>query len=125
MTRPLSPTDIRCKDGVVFTVDRKCGSITVFATFRDDLRTSSGLARYDTFHEPGDARAEHTGMPVEIVRAYAKAHGGVAEAGPQALALLKELPSQTAPVPDPEPPPALLRRGCPGRSRGGRSPGGS
>lgn len=97
MTRPISPTDILCKDGKLFSVAMKCGAITVFATFRDDLRAASGLARFSTFHEPGDTCAEHTGMPVEIVRAYAKAHGGVAEVGAEALALLKSLPSQADP----------------------------
>ncbi len=91
MTPPLAPTDVLCKDGRLFSVDRKCGQITVFASFRDRIAVDAGLARFTTFHEPGDACAEHAGMPVEVVREYARLHGGVAQAGEQALALLKEL----------------------------------
>lgn len=98
MTFPLKPADVRCKDGTRFIVTGTPGHVVVFATFRDKAVIECGLGRYHTFHEPGDLRAEHQGMPVEIVRAYAKAHGGVAEAGEKALALLKTLPSQAEPV---------------------------
>lgn len=126
MTRPISPTEIRCKDGRVFSVQRLGGGITVHADFRDPAVVASGLGRFPTFHEPGDGSAEHTGMPVEILRAYAKAHGGVAEAGAEALALLKGLSSAAAePAPAPEQPAPAVEEAAPGRpfllgSRGGR-----
>ncbi|MFC6776570.1 hypothetical protein [Methylobacterium gregans] len=128
MTRPVSPTEIRCKDGRVFSVERMGGGITVFADFRDPAVDATGLGRFQTFHEPGDGSAEHTGMPVEIVRAYAKAHGGVAEAGAEAVALLKALPSRPAlpaaePAPAPEQPaPAVEEAAAPRPFPG--SPGG-
>ncbi|QRE76836.1 hypothetical protein [Methylobacterium aquaticum] len=110
---PLRPNSIRCKDGHVFSVgpegchDCPGARVVVYANFRDAMRQSSGLARFEIFHEPGDASAEHAGMPVEIVRAYARAHGGVAEAGALALEFLKRLPSATSdPAPTPEAPPA-------------------
>lgn len=103
MTRPIDPTAILCKDGRSFSVDRKCGRVTVFASFRDRLAVDAGLARFTTFHEPGDACAEHAGMPVEVVREYARLHGGVAQAGEQAIALLKELAGETAAPPEPAP----------------------
>lgn len=104
MTRPIDPTEVLCKDGRIFSVDRKGGRVTVYASFRDRIAVDAGLARFTTFHEPGDACAEHAGMPVEIVREYARLHGGVAQAGEQALALLKELageaPAAEAPATD-------------------------
>ncbi len=113
MSMPLKPNAVRCKDGTVFSVgpegcrDRPGARVVVHASFRDAMRQSSGLAQFEIFHEPGDASAEHAGMPVEIVRAYARAHGGVAEAGPEALAFLKRLASAAAetPAPIPEAPP--------------------
>ncbi len=103
MTRPIDPTEVLCKDGRIFSVDRKGGRVTVYASFRDRIAVDAGLAKFTTFHEPGDACAEHAGMPVEIVREYARLHGGVAQAGEQALALLKELAGEadapTAPPP--------------------------
>lgn len=101
MTRTIDPTEVLCKDGGSFSVSRKGGRIAIFASFRDRLAVDAGLARYTTFHEPGDACAEHTGMPVEVVREYARLHGGVAQAGEQALALLKELAGETATPPEP------------------------
>jgi hypothetical protein len=114
VTTPIRPTQIRCKDGKIFSVQRLGGGITVHADFRDPAVVASGLGRYMTFHEPGDGSAEHTGMPVEIVRAYAKAHGGVAEAGAEALALLKKLPSEAA-APAPEQPAPAVEEAAPGR----------
>ncbi len=114
MSTPLKPNAIRCKDSTVFSVgpegcrDRPGARIVVYASFRDAMRQSSGLARFEIFHEPGDASAEHAGMPVEIVRAYARLHGGVAEAGEKALEFLKRLPSAAdtpAPIPEAQPEP--------------------
>ncbi|MCJ2078773.1 hypothetical protein MKK68_24550 [Methylobacterium sp. E-016] len=92
------PTTVSCKDGSTFLVTGSPGHVVLFATFRDKAVVSTGLGRFQTFHEPGDLRAEHKGMPVEVVRAYAKAHGGVDHAGEEALALLKSLPSTAEPV---------------------------
>jgi len=93
--RPIEPNAVLCKDGRMFSVRRGGRGIILDADFRDPAVVSSGLGRFTVFHEPGDGSAEHGGMPVEIVRAYARAHGGVAEAGEQALSLLKELAGET------------------------------
>lgn len=88
---------ILCSDGVRFRVyERPPGRILVDAGFRDRATDASGLGAYQTTQKPGDLTATHEGMPVEVVRAYAKAHGGVAEAGDTALALLKRLPTAAA-----------------------------
>lgn len=114
MSTSLKSTDVRCKDGVIFSVGPEgCrnspgAQVVVYAPLRDPAVAASGLAKFETFHEPGDARAEHAGMTIEVVRAYARLHGGVAEAGPEALEFLKRLPSaEVEPAPVPEAPPAV------------------
>ena len=92
---PIDPHRIACRDGVVFFVrERATGTIVVSALHDDAVSLSCGLSRYRAPHRPGEAYAEHTRMPVERVRAYAIGHGGVAEGGPVAIALLKKLRSE-------------------------------
>jgi hypothetical protein len=91
---PIDPNRIACKDGVVFFVkERATGAIVVSALREDPVSLSCGLARFQTARA-GERHAEHQGMPVEAVRAYAMGHGGVAEGGAVAIALLKRLPSR-------------------------------
>lgn len=88
---------IICRDGVRFRVyERPPGRILVDAGFRDRCTDTSGLGAYQTIHVAGSLTATHEGMPVEVVREYAKAHGGVEEAGATALALLQRLPTAAA-----------------------------
>lgn len=109
MTTP-DPHKISCRDGIAFYVRERHGRIIVEAGWRDRVLQASELARYQAGRDPGELSARFEGMPVETVRAYAKAHGGVSEAGERALALLKRLPSAAAaanePAPVPEAPPA-------------------
>jgi hypothetical protein len=94
---PIEPNTIQCRDGVLFRVyERRPDRILVDAGFRDRATDASGLGAYQTAHKPGDLTATHEGMPVEVVRSYAKAHGGVAEAGATALALFQRLPTAAA-----------------------------
>lgn len=89
--------NIICKDGVRFRVyEKPPGRILVDAGFRDRATDTSGLGAYQTIHVAGELSATHEGMPVEVVRAYARAHGSVAEAGATALALLQRLPTAAA-----------------------------
>ncbi len=111
MTRAVRPTEIRLRDNVYVTVSQNQGSetVTLYAppNHRDPKIDASGLGPHQSWFEPGDGSAEYKGMPVEAVRAYCRLHGGVAEAGEMALALLKKLPSAAAePVPAPEQPSA-------------------
>ncbi len=85
------------RSGQAFSVAGAPGNVTLYVDFRDRHADACGLSRFMTFHEPGDGTAEHQGMPVEVVRAYTKIHGGVAQAGSEALALLKSIPSAEAP----------------------------
>lgn len=90
------PTRISCRDGTVFFVkERATGAIVVTALREDAVSLSCGLAHFQTARS-GERHAEHKRMPVEVVRAYAIGHGGVAEPGPVAIALLKKLPSRNA-----------------------------
>lgn len=92
---PIEPNRIACKDGVTFFVKERATGAIVLSALRDDsVSQACGLWRYRTAHRPGELYAEHQGMPVERVRAYALGHGGVAEGGPVAVALLKRLPSE-------------------------------
>lgn len=98
----IRPDALVLKSGVHISVSRSrpAASITLYAppSHRDPHVPASGLAAFQTWFEPGDGNAEFTGMPVEIVRAFCKLHGGVAQAGEEALVLLKALPSQPDPV---------------------------
>lgn len=105
--RTARPNEVILRSGQGFSVAGTPGSVTLHASFRDKHASACGLSRYMTFHEPGDGTAEHQGMPVEIVRAYTKIHGGVAQAGAEALALLKSLPSAEAPPAGPSIPEAV------------------
>lgn len=90
------------KSGVHLSVSRRRpgSAITLYGppSHRDPHVPASGLAPFQTWFEPGDGNAEFSGMPVEVVRSFCKLHGGVAQAGQEALALLKMLPSQADPV---------------------------
>lgn len=91
----IEPNRIACRDGVVFYVrERATGAIVLSALRDDSVSQACGLWRYRTAHRDGELYAEHENMPVEVARAYALGHGGVAEGGPVAIALLKRLPSE-------------------------------
>jgi hypothetical protein len=131
VTRAVRSTEIRLRDNVYISVSKDPGSDTVMfyapPRHRDPKIDTSGLGPHQSWFEPGDGSAEYKGMPVEAVRAYCRLHGGVAEAGEMALALLKKLPSGAAePAPLPSSPlPRRSRR--PLRRalfRSGGSPGG-
>lgn len=93
----VEPNRIACRDGVVFFVkERATGVIVVTAPREDAVSVSCGLSRYRIPARAGEPYAEHQGMPVEAVRAYAMGHGGVAEPGAVAVALLKKLPSRNS-----------------------------
>jgi len=93
----IEPNRIACKDGTTFFVrERATGAIVLSALRDDSVSQACGLWRYRTAHRPGELYAEHQNMPVERVRAYALGHGGVAEGGPVAVALLKRLPSEAS-----------------------------
>ena len=100
MTRAVRSTEIRLRDNVYISVSKDPGSDTVMfyapPRHRDPKIDTSGLGPHQSWFEPGDGSAEYKGMPVEAVRAYCRLHGGVAEAGEMALALLKKLPSGAA-----------------------------
>ena len=98
MTAIDHATDIRLKDGTTISVHSPAGGSVIVTTPVDEAVEATGLAAYRSAPVGSNGRGMHEGMPVEIVRAYCRAHGGVAEAGETALALLKTLPSSADPV---------------------------
>lgn len=98
MTALDRATDIRLKDGTTISVHTPGGGVVIVTTPVDEAAAATGLSAYRSAPVGSSGQGMHAGMPVEIVRAYCRAHGGVAEAGETALALLKSLPSQADPV---------------------------
>ncbi len=120
---PLSPINLRCKDGAVisildplrrldpsqeeetFIVDP---GVRMRAVPEDPAVEASGLARYWRSHDRREGNdALYACVPVAMVRAFIRLHGGFAEAGEEALAELKRAgeaekaapaPKQPAPV---------------------------
>lgn len=106
MTRlPIRSEHLRCKDGALISilppfrrldtsqegeVDIVDPPVRLRAVPEDPAVQASGLAAYWRHHNrrEGDD-AEYSRVPVAIVRAFVRLHGGVAEAGEEALAELK------------------------------------
>ncbi len=91
-------TDIRLKDGTIISVHTPGGGLVIVSTPPDDAAEATGLAAYRSAPIGTSTMATHSGMPVEVVRAYCRAHGGVAEIGETAQRLLRTLPSEADPV---------------------------
>ncbi|ARO53971.1 hypothetical protein B2G69_07275 [Methylorubrum zatmanii] len=102
-------TNLLLRDGTLIAVHAPCPRLISVAAPEDEIATETGLARYRTECAGKSLWAIHQGMPIEIVRAYCRGHGGVERAGATALDLLKRLPSAPAeaePAPAPEAEPA-------------------
>lgn len=97
MTALDRATDIRLKDGTIFSVHSPGGGRVIVATPIDEAVEATGLAAYRSEPVGSSGLGMHTGMPVEIVRSYCRAHGGVAEIGETAQRLLRTLPSAADP----------------------------
>lgn len=98
-------THIRLRDGTLMAVHAPGPRMIVVSAPEDEVATECGLGRYRTDRSGSGMWAFHQGMPVEVVRAYCRGHGGVERAGATALDLLKRLPSrpaaaETAPAPE-------------------------
>lgn len=92
-------THIRLRDGTLMAVHAPGPRLIIVSAPEDEIAMETGLARYRRERAEGAMWALHEGMPVEVVRAYCRGHGGVERAGETALALLKRLPSAPAPEP--------------------------
>lgn len=94
MSLPLGTGEVLCKDGARFSIRTDAAAHVVISAHSHDVDAQrvSGLGRHLGSHEPGDLRAEFRGMSAETVRAYIRAHGGFADAGPYARASLRALP---------------------------------
>lgn len=103
----IQPNHVLCKDGTRFSVGDAQGrnAGTIFLPAHDKKAAEAGLAPFDSFYEPGDASAEYRGMPVALIRAYCRLHGGVAEIGPRAKAALQALSDREAQALADMPPP--------------------
>lgn len=89
MPRHPKPNCVVCRDGVGLRVESRDGALAVFALARDGLRSKAGLADYESAGQESGLEARHEGVPVEVVRAYVRAHHGVEAIHPVALAILK------------------------------------
>lgn len=101
-------THIRLRDGTLMAVHAPGPRMIVVSAPEDEIAAECGLARYRTDRSNGAMWAFHKGMPVEVVRAYCRGHGGVERAGATALDLLKRLPAapaaaEAAPAPEASP----------------------
>ncbi|QDI79008.1 hypothetical protein E8E01_00360 [Methylorubrum populi] len=90
MSPPLKPSAVLCKDSHRFAVETSCGALVVTAPAGDPALEQTGLSRYADATQARPGVLRHTGVPVEVVRELIRLHGGFAEAGPDALAALKD-----------------------------------
>ncbi|MEE8629668.1 MULTISPECIES: hypothetical protein [Methylobacterium] len=99
MSRHPKPNSVLCRDGTGLRVERLDGALAVYALARDGLRREAGLDAYESVGGEIGLEARHVGVPVDVVRAYVRAHHGVAAIHPFALALLRgEAPPTPAAV---------------------------
>ncbi|MBI1689548.1 hypothetical protein [Methylorubrum sp. DB1722] len=121
MTRlPLAPHHLRCRDGRIISIldpTRRLDpnvedeayivdpGVRLRAVPEDPAVEASGLARYWRHHNRREGNdALYAGVPVEVVRAFIRAHGGFAEAGEEALAEMKRAGEAEKPAPAPAEP---------------------
>lgn len=101
-------TNLLLRDGTLMAVHAPGPRLVVVSAPEDEIAMETGLTRYRKERAEGGMWAQHEGMPIEVVRAYCRGHGGVERAGATALDLLKRLPSApaaTEPAPTPAPAP--------------------
>lgn len=96
MESEIEPVEVKLRNGVTFRVHATGPRLTIVTAPDDEHARAAGLSAYRT-GPAADGYALHAGMPVEIVRAYCRVHGGVAQIGATAQRLLQALPSQADP----------------------------
>lgn|GEM_PF-2802418 len=127
---PIRSEHLRCKDGTLISIlppFRRLDTsregeeeivdppVRLRAVPEDPAVQASGLAAYWRSHSRREGSdAEYSRVPVAVVRVFVRLHGGVAEAGEEALAELKRAaalerpdPVMGAPVTDSRPPPPV------------------
>lgn len=90
MSPPLKPSAVACRDGHRFAVEAADGSLVVTAPAGDPALEPAGLSPYEDATQARPGVLRHSGVPVDAVRALIRLHGGFAEAGPDAMAALKD-----------------------------------
>lgn len=89
MTEPLKPAAVACKDGTRFAVESRGGVLTVTTAATDPARVPAGLAPFEAAVQVRAGVFRHDAVPIDVVRALIRAHGGYDAAGPDALAALQ------------------------------------
>lgn len=89
MSDPLKPAAILCKDGARFAVESVGGALIVTTPATDPAREQVGLAPYEAAVQVRAGVLRHDGVPLDVVRAFIRAHDGFEAAGPEALETLR------------------------------------
>ncbi|QGY03184.1 hypothetical protein MMSR116_15800 [Methylobacterium mesophilicum SR1.6/6] len=94
MDSELHATEVKCKDGVTFSVHAPGPRLTIVTAPNTEMTANSAIGPYRREVSPGNGTALYGGMPVEAVRAFCVMHGGVAQIGTTAQDLLQALPTE-------------------------------
>jgi hypothetical protein len=101
VTNALKPAAVACRDGTRFAVESVGGALVVTTPAADPARETAGLAPFEAAVQVRAGVFRHNAVPIDVVRAFIRAHGGYADAGPEALAALQSAgrPAEPAPAP--------------------------